>query len=264
MHETTASFAAPCSLSTSTPDGLDMVQWRGRDGSLHEARAGRGVLHERLWEGKPIRTGVQYPNRGNQHGLYFWPRTGEHVWYESALELACLVELDYAGQVLQVAAQPFRLLFRRAAAAGYHDPDFFALHAGGDQVVYDVKPAKRIDVKARRRFDETDRVCALAGWRHEVLSELSTTRAANLAFLRPARLPRCHPPDGVFGRLLQVFGGGRPIGEGAAAMGGRHPALVMPHIKHLIWHRQLVVDLDEQLDFHTMAAATGRTGSCCG
>lgn len=36
----------------------------------------------------------KWQNRPNQHGLYFWQRTGQHIWYESALEAACLVALD--------------------------------------------------------------------------------------------------------------------------------------------------------------------------
>ncbi|MDQ2740005.1 MAG: hypothetical protein M3Y35_15595, partial [Actinomycetota bacterium] len=79
-------------------------------------------------------------------------------------------------------------------------------------MLYDVKPAGRIDGKAGRQFAETARVCRRVGWRHQVLTEACPVRAANLRFLRPARLPRCHPDADMFARLLSVFDGGRPIG----------------------------------------------------
>ncbi|MGI8417012.1 MAG: TnsA-like heteromeric transposase endonuclease subunit [Nakamurella sp.] len=249
-------------LATRSPDGLDLVQWRRGDGGLQTAQPSPGLLAERLWEALPIRKGSQYQNRRNQHGLHFWPLAGEHVWYESALELACLVELNYAGEAVQIAAMPFRLLFRTGATATYHDPDFFALHASGDQVLYDVKPAGRIDGKAGRQFAETARVCRRVGWRHQALTEASPVRAANLRFLRPARLPRCHPDADMFARLLSVFDGGRPVGQGAAIV-DRHPALAMTFVKHLIWHRRLAVDLDRRLDFDTTATTGQGSEPCC-
>jgi len=251
------------SLTTRAEDGLDAVQWRSPDRAVRTARVSPELLREQLWETEPIRRGAQYQNRLNQHGLYYWPRTGRHVWYESALELACMVELDHQGDAVQVAAQPFRLLFRRGAQAIYHDPDFFAVHGSGDQVVYDVKPARRV-VDAQAQFAETARVCEQVGWRHEVLSETGPTRTTNLAFLRASRLPRCHPPSEVFVRLLDLFEAGRCLGEGAAMLNRRHPALVMPYIKHLIWHRRLLVDLDWSLDFDTTATTISEGEPCCG
>lgn len=88
-------------LATRSPDGLDVVQWRRGDGGLQTAQPSPGLLAERLWEALPIRKGSQYQNRRDQHGLYFWLPAGEHVWYESALELASLVELNYAGRPIR-------------------------------------------------------------------------------------------------------------------------------------------------------------------
>lgn len=258
-------------VATCTPDGLDAVAWRDRGGALRTARADRRLLGEDLWRAGRVRAGAQYPNRRNRHGWYLWSGTGEYVWHESALELAALVQLDFSGDVQRVAAQPFRLLFRTGSPVAFHDPDFFAVHAGGDQVVYDVKPAARIDQKARTQFEQTGRLCALVGWRHVVLTGPSREQAANLGFLRAARLPRCHPPVGMAARLLQVFAGGRPIGQGATAAGRGRPGLVMPYIRHLIWHRVLLVDLDRVLDVGSIATtaeppAGNREGGawCCG
>jgi len=251
-------------FATRSPGPLDVIQWRTPTGTLRTERPSPALLHERLWETQPVRRGVQYPNRRNQHGLYFWPRTGEHVWYESGLELASLVDLDYQGQAVHIAAQPFRLLFRRQSPATYHDPDFFAVHANGDQVVYDVKPSDRITPKAVDQFAETARICDAVGWRHVVLTETHAQRTANLEFLRSTRHTRCHPPTERLEHLLSVFDGARPIGEGIAMADCRHPALVMPHVRHLLWHHHLRVDLEQHLDFDTIATTTGRSTPCCG
>lgn len=216
-------------------------------------------------DGLPIRTGGQWQNRPNQHGLYYWSRTSEHVWYESALEAACLVALDQGGTVDRIASQPFRLLFRSGATSVRHDPDFFAIHRNGDQVVYDVKPLARMSAEARAQFAETTRVCELIGWRHVVLNEPDPTTTTNLAFLRGARHNRCHPEAAVLEQIANVFAGGRTLGEGREMVNRRSPALAMPVIKHLIWHRVLSVDLSERLDFDTVATTATHTeeNPCC-
>lgn len=247
-------------LPSASPDGLDAVAWRMVDGTFRTRRPDRGLLAERLWEAVPIRTGPQYKNRSSRHGLYFWPRSGGHVRYESARELSCLVALDRQGSVEQIAARPLRLLFRTGPAAAFHDPGFLAVHADGEQVVYDVPPAG----ETQHRLAETARVCGLAGWRHEILTAPGAVRARNLEFLRPARLPRCHPPGELLDQLLGIFATARPIGEGAAMANRRRSAVAMPHIKHLIWHRRLAADLDGRLDFDTIATISQEEGPCCG
>jgi hypothetical protein len=163
------------------------------------------------------------------------------------------MDLEFAGEVGRIAAQPFRVLFRSGAAAVRHDPDFFALHRNGDQVVYDVKPAARMTSEARAQFEETARVCDLIGWRHRVLHEPDPTVTVNLDFLRPARHRRCHPHSEVLKQILGVFATGREIGEGREMVNRRSPELALPYIKHLIWHRRLAVDLTARLDFGTVA-----------
>jgi hypothetical protein len=254
---------ASSGLLTRTPNGLDVIQWLTRRHTVRTERPSAALLHERLWEARQVRRGAQYPNRRNQHGLYYWPRTGEHVWYESGLELASLVDLDHQGEAVHVSAQPFRILFRSPSPVVYHDPDFFAVHTNGDQVVYDVKPASRITPEVAAQFAETARVCAEVGWRHVVLSETHPVRAANLEFLRAGRHARCHPTPDRLEHLRSVFAGGRRFGEGLAMVDRRHPALVMPHVRHLVWHRHLSADLDQHLDFDSVATTTDRSTSCC-
>jgi hypothetical protein len=251
-------------LMLRTDSGLDLVQRRSRQGiETHEA--GRHLLDLPIVDGDPVRVGDQWQNRVNQNGLYFWQRTDRHIWYESALEAACLIALDQGGELDQIAAQPFRLLCRTGAKSVRHDPDFFAIHRNGDQVVYDVKPLVRMSEEVRAQFSETARVCELVGWRHVVLNEPDPTITTNLAFLRNARHVRCHPDSATLAQIIGVFAGGRPLGEGREMISRRSPALSMPFIKHLIWHRRLSVDLGQRLDLDTVATTVVRSeeGTCC-
>jgi hypothetical protein len=150
-------------LLSYTSTGADMLQWRSGK-RLETVPAGRKLLETPLADGDPIRVGGQWQNRPNRHGLYFWAPTRTHVWHESALEATCLTVLEYGGRVDRIAAQPFRLLFRTGAPALRHDPDFFAVHRDGDQVVYDDKPRARMTTEAQAQFAETARVCAAVGF----------------------------------------------------------------------------------------------------
>lgn len=244
--------ADPSALRPRADRGIDLVQWRSPSG-IATHNVGCHLLELPIVDGDPIRVGGQWQNRPNQHGLYFWQSTGRHIWYESALEAVCLVALDQSGQIDKIAAQPLRLLFRTGAKAVRHDPDFFAVHRSGDQVVYDVKPLARMSAEARAQFAETARVCEMVGWRHVVLNEPDPTTATNLAFLRNTRHLRCHPDLVTLEQVANVFAGGRTLGEAREMVSRRSPALAMPAIKHLIWHRLLAVDLTTRLDFDTVA-----------
>ncbi|UUE28660.1 hypothetical protein LRQ08_29840 (plasmid) [Rhodococcus qingshengii] len=79
-----------------------------------------------------------------------------------------------------------------------------------------------------------------------------------------SELPRCHPSSEVCGRLLDIFEAGRFLGEGAAMLNRRHPALAMPYLEHLIWHRHLSGDLDRPLDLDTTVTTTSEGDPCCG
>lgn len=248
-------------LHRSSPNGLDMVVWRNLDGSTSSARAGPALKHTRFDQTAPIRTGAQWQNRRNRHGDYFWWRTDTYVWHESALERAALLELDFAGSAASVAAQPLRMLFRRGAEASYHDPDYFAIHTNGDQVLYDVKLRAGLTPKVTTSFAETERICALIGWRHVVLHESSRARVANLEVLRRAQDPRHHPNQ--VRDLLHIFRHGRSLREGRRLARPDEPPLAMPGILHLAWHGHLIIDLEKPLQLETIVRSSSREATCC-
>ncbi|WP_448223547.1 TnsA-like heteromeric transposase endonuclease subunit [Gordonia iterans] len=251
-------------LASRTPSGRDCLQWRSR-GQMQMHAADREVVRIPIIDGDPIRQGGQWQNRLNRHGLYFWQTTGTHVWYESALEASCLAVLDQSGDVQRICAQPFRLLFRTESEQVWHDPDFFAIHYNGDQVVYDVKPSARMNHRTQVQFNETARVCEAVGWRHVVLNEPAPVLSLNLKFLASSRHLRCHPPAEIVERIHDVFVGGRTVQEGREMINRRFPALAMPFIRHLLWHRTLITDLTARLDFDSIltTASASEEKSCC-
>lgn len=251
-------------LATRTPTGRDMLQWR-RGSDVQTLDVDSKLVEIPIIEADLVREGAQWKNRPNRHGLYFWPSTGSHIWYESALEASCLMCLDQSGELASLTSQPFRLLFRTEAAQDFHDPDFFAVHRNGDQVVYDVKPRNRMTSQVRQQFEETARVCAAVGWRHVVLNEPNPVLVMNLGFLGPARHARFHPSEEALMQICQVFAGGRTVADGRSMINRRHPALAMPYIRHLLWHRILLADLTSRLDSDTVvtSATTSEELTCC-
>lgn len=241
---------------------FDTIRWivGKRESS---ARASTALLHERMIDANPIRKGAQFQNRWNAHGSYYWQRTRSHVWHESALELHCLEWLDFENEALEVVAQPFEITFRDGSETTRHTPDFFAIVRSGGQVVYDVKPLDRMkSEKVVAQFAETARVCADVGWSHVVMNERSEMATLVVTHLSKARNPNSCPGADVLEQARNVFASGRSLGEGRSMLNRRHPALVMPIIKHLIWHGHLRIDVEQPLTLDTRAATTGKDSPC--
>ena len=82
---------------------------------------------------------------GQQHFSGFWwsSTTGDHVIYESRLQLARLILADFDPEVEAIVAQPFRLESVMDGQIRHHIPDFLLLGRGRRQVV-NVKPRESL------------------------------------------------------------------------------------------------------------------------
>ncbi len=79
--------------------------------------------------------------------------------------------------------------------------------------------------------------------------------AANQRWLAGYRHPRCgHPATEA--RLLEVFGPGMALMEGAEAAGD--PIATLPVLFHLLWRRELLADLSLVLSHRTVVRRAGR------
>jgi hypothetical protein len=76
-------------------------------------------------------------------GLPGMVSTGRHHGFESHAEQQVLLALDFAGDLIEVLSQPFRLAFATLDGPAERIPDFFAVTRSGSWLI-DVRPAARI------------------------------------------------------------------------------------------------------------------------
>jgi len=219
-------------------------------------RARRPLLdaaHIAFHEIGPIRRYPAHRQQPHLPGWYWFASTGQHVGYESRLELSILTLLDYDREVEAVAAQPF-CLHARSRTGGWleHVPDFFALLADRRGRVIDVTPADRRDAPQRRaKFEFTARACQLAGWDYRLESEPDATLMTNVRALAGFR----REPDGhhrFAAGLLAACATPTTIGMLSEEIGPS--ALVRPVLFHLLWQQRVTADLTTQLTDETLVA----------
>jgi hypothetical protein len=173
------------------------------------------------------------------------------VGYESWVELGQLMRLDCDPGVVAMASQPFRFSWRSGGRARRtsHTPDYFVRRRDGTGVVLDVRPDDRIEPKDAVKFEVTAAACARAGWGFERVGVLDPVLAANLRWLSGYRHPRVRR-ETVAAELRAAFARPRGLWAGVGAVGD--PIAVLPVPFHLLWRRELAVDLEPGL----LSAAT--------
>ena len=130
--------------------------------------------------------------RGQQHFSGFWwsSTTGDHVIYESRLQLARLILADFDPEVEAIVAQPFRLESVMDGQIRHHIPDFLLLGGGRRQVV-NVKPRESLaNPKVRDTLAWAHGAPEQRAWATEVWSGTDPVLLANLRFLAGFRRPR--------------------------------------------------------------------------
>lgn len=262
---TTSTAAGLDNFLARSPNGLDTVQWLDASGRVRTEPATPALLHEDFTCVPPLREGVQYQNRLNRHSRYFFLPERKHVFCESALEADSLMMLEFEQRLVRVSSQSMLMLFQTGSKVVQHYPDFFGVAPNGDLVVYDVKPSGRMNDAVRHQFEETARLCAAVGWRHEVIHEDHPVRTMNLQWLRAARQPHYHPSTETFQHIQNIFDGGRTAHEGAVVVDLKCPPRGFAHIRHLLWHGYLTADLTVPANTDSVLHTTRKGTSCvCG
>ncbi len=233
---------------------------------IHEWAVVDRELGDRDWAGiDPMRV---RKSKGVRHrftpAMYYWQRTGSHVWCESQLERWEVLWLDYSGQVERLWSQPLALTFGHGTrlSGDSHVPDLLALFADGSLGLFDVRPAERIDEHARVQFDETATICGTLGWRYKVLTGHDNRATANLDCLSASRHDRCRPAPATESRILELAAGGRPRGELCRIVAADCPPLACAWVDNMAWRRLLNLDLaavfSSETVFTTAASIPGR------
>ncbi len=209
--------------------------------------AGPELTHVQLERSLASREPINYPHKRNYQGFYWFAQLEHLVWYESLVECAALRMLDHFCTIRGISAQPFCIVFPNNLR---HYPDYFAVHASGEQVVYDVRPAALLDPKTIQTFVMTESVCQAVGWRYEVLTGAPNRSASqNLEWIAGYRFDRFAPPSAVVESVRAICADPVSIGRAASALGfpTAYAALF-----HLMWKRALFFDLMAPLGDDTL------------
>lgn len=185
--------------------------------------------------------------RGQRHysGSYWSVTMGDHVVYESRLELARLLFADQDRSVVAIYAQPFLMRASVEGRVRRHVPDYLLVGDDDSITVVDVKPAHRLDdERVAEVLRWTGEEIRALGWVYEVSSEPEPTVLENLRFTAGYRRTMSIDPE-LCSLVLERAGRGgpMPIRGVELDLADQAPAeRVRAHVLHLLWHQRLEVD----------------------
>lgn len=193
---------------------------------------------------EPVRRFAWRAGQRHRPGLQYLVSTGRHHGFESVAEQRVLLALDFAGGLVDVLSQPFRLRFATADGRREHIPDFLALTSTGILVI-DVRPGDRIGKDDRVGFAATAEVALSCGWRYAVAAGWRPNVMTTVDTLSAQRRPLADPLGLQAVLLATAAAERRPFGDLVAATA--LPAVARAHLVHLLWRRRLGVDLTQPL-----------------
>lgn len=201
---------------------------------------------------RPARRFPSYKGQRNHIGQWWTATNSDLVGYESWLERDQLMLLDFDPDTVSIASQPFWLFWTTPEGKSRsHAPDYFARLADGTAMVLDVRPPDRIKPRDQVAFDTTRAACGQLGWRYEVVGPAPEALVGNVRWLAAYNHPRHRLAD-TAAALRAVFAAPTGLLTGTEQVGD--PVAVLPVLYHLLWRRELHVDL--RLPLHTDAVVT--------
>jgi hypothetical protein len=210
-------------------------------------------LHE-VVEGFPVRRVPSYRNQKHYPGWFWSATTGDHVRYESRLELDRMWLADFDPDVVSFAAQPFHLSGSLDGLYHSHTPDLLLKHRGGSFTVVDVKPAEyAARPEVAEVFEWTARACVSRGWVYEVWSSAPAALLANVRYLGGFRRQWLLPAGAVSSARAELTPSDT-IGSLASRLGYGGRAAVLAGL----WHGVLKTDLRVLLSAGSPLTAGGR------
>jgi hypothetical protein len=218
----------------------------------------RDLVSVSLEGAEPMRRFTWRPRQRHRPGLQFLVSTGSHHGFESLAEQRLLLALDFAGELVDVLSQPFRLRFATTAGWREHIPDFLVV-TQGSRWLFDVRPAERIDVEDQVCFAAAGEAALASGWRYGVVTGWQPQVLTTLDALSAQR----RPLDDRLGLQVELMAAATagPCTFGALVAATSLPVVARAHALHLLWHRQLGVDLAAPLtDASLVWPASAPTG----
>jgi hypothetical protein len=190
----------------------------------------------------PVRRFTWRQRQRHRPGLQFMVSTGRLHGFESLEERSLLLALDFIGSVEEVLSQPFRLKFETAdGKTGEHIPDFLAAFRDGSRWLLDVRPAGLVKGEDAVQFAAAAEAALEAGWRYSVVAGWRPHVVSVLDALSAQRR-ELEDRLGLEGELLRAVAAG-PATFGDMVAATRLPVVARSHALHMIWRRQLGIDL---------------------
>lgn len=188
--------------------------------------------------------------RAQRHrpGLQFLVSTGRHHGAESLEEARLLLALDFAADLVDVVSQPMRLRFDTATGRRGHIPDFLAVTRTGVWLI-DVRPRALIAPEDVEAFAAAAEVALVCGWHYTVAAGWKEHVGAAVDVFSPQRRALSDPLE-LRPALLAAAQDGGTFGDLADA--APFPPLARAQLLHLLWRRQLGVDLGQPFGDRTV------------
>jgi hypothetical protein len=207
-----------------------------------------------LDELRPVR---QPPNTHYQpfRPTLFWFSTADkQVTTRSRMAESALRELDFDRDVVDVLAEPFVLHANERTLKG-RTPDFLAVLRGGRRTVVDVVSERRLQQKtARLHVARMRDFCESCRWSYRLFNEPEPVRLKSLRWLADYRAHEMYNDD-IAHRLIEAARQRLPLTDLACAAG--EPWETLPVLFHLLWRRDLAVELDRPMSGTTIVWSNG-------
>lgn len=210
---------------------------------------------------EPVRRFSWRTSQRHRPGLQYMVSTGRHHGFESHAEQQLLVALDFAGELVELLGQPFRLSFATSSGGGDHIPDFLAVTRDGTWLI-DVRPAGRIAGEDAVRFAAAAEAALSCGWRYAVATGWLPNVWTTLDTLSSRRKPASDPLG--LGQVLLARASRGPVPFGDLVECTEVPAAARAQALHLLWTRRLGIDLAVPLGDHALVHLAADAGTVAG
>ncbi len=224
-----------------------VITYRPAEGEERSVPA-REATPKGLFEGRPWRIFRSYNGQKHYSGTYWSSTLGDHVIYESRLELANLVVADFDPNVKRIAAQPFLLTAAVEGKPRRHILDYIW---GTDEepVVVDVVRRERLSHSNIQLLCAWTRIVVESiGWTYLVVSEPDPIWIANVRFLAGYRREWLLNQDVLEDiRSNHLRFAGLSLAQTESLCSGYAQHLVRPVLMHMLWCHEFTCDLAEPL-----------------
>lgn len=235
-------------IKKSSGDGFDRIQWLTADGVTRSLRADDAAAASLIIPSERTRRPGKYQGQQAYQGHYWCAGTERLVFHESMAEYSGIMLLDHLHDIVGIYAQPLLLTFGDGT---FHYPDYLVDDADGTRMLVDIHPKSLTTEAHERAFEATRRLCERLGWSFVLIDELSRVVRWNLELLARYHHPRFRPEPDAHRRIIKLARLHPTLGALMSALETNKPGENIPHLLHLMWQRQLLIDLTQPI--------TGRT-----